>query len=301
MRAIINTTCLLLLFITGMAQAQNTGTNGMQVINRIKDTLATAKGNFALAYIDLQTGEQLMWNEHENFHAASTMKTPVMIEVYKQMEAGKLSLTQPVTVKNEFKSIVDGSVYRLNASDDSQQELYTKIGQQVPLSELVYQMIILSSNLATNMIMELVDGKNVTATMRSLGANDIQVLRGVEDGKAFEKGLNNTTTAYDLAVIYARMAKGEVLGKTSDEAMIQTLFDQKHNNVIPALLPKDVRVAHKTGSITGVHHDSGIVYLPDGRKYVLVLLSRNLETDAAGTAVMAKASKMIYDYFYTKK
>lgn len=243
----------------------------------------------------------MYWNEHESFHAASTMKTPVMIEVYKQIAAGKLSLTQPVTVKNEFKSIVDGSSYSLDSTDDSQQDLYTKVGTQLPLSDLVYQMIILSSNLATNLIMEPVDGKNVTATMRSLGAKDMQVLRGVEDNKAFAKGLNNTTTAYDLAQIYSRMAEGKIIDKKSSDAMIATLFDQRHNSVIPALLPKEVRVAHKTGSITGVHHDSGIVYLPDGKKYVLVLLSKNIESDKAATGAMAKASELVYRYVAGKR
>jgi beta-lactamase class A len=268
---------------------------GMQVLEKIKAALAQEKGTFAMAFINLQTQEKLMLNEHENFHAASTMKTPVMIEVFKQVAAGKLSMQQMVTVHNEFKSIVDSSVYSLNASDDSQQDLYKKVGTQLPLSELVYQMIILSSNLATNMIMEMVDGKKVTQTMRGFGANDIQVLRGVEDSKAFAKGLNNTTTAYDLAIIFSKMAEGKIIDKKACDEMIKVLLGQQHNTVIPALLPKDVKVAHKTGSITGVHHDSGIIFLPDGRKYVLVLLSKNIETDKAATAAMARVSLMIYE------
>lgn len=290
-------TLLFSILLVTTAQSQSDS----MLLDKIKATLGAEKGTFALAFSNLQTGEQLYWNEHENFHAASTMKTPVMIEVYKQAAAGKLSLSQPVPVKNEFKSIVDSSLYQLNPADDSQQELYQVTGASVPLSELVYQMIILSSNFATNLIMEIVGGKNVTATMRSLGANDIQVLRGVEDTKAFQKGLNNTTTAYDLALIYSRMAEGKIINKFACEEMIKTLLDQKHNTVIPALLPKEVKVAHKTGSIAGVHHDSGIVFLPDGRKYVLVLLSKNIESDAKATAAMARVSEMIYRYVVDKK
>ncbi len=78
--------------------------------------------------------------------------------------------------------------------------------------------------------------------------------------------------------------------------MIDILLDQKFNEIIPAHLPKSVKVAHKTGVITAVHHDSGIVILPDGRKYVLVLLSRELGDFDSGTAKMADISKMIYDY-----
>jgi beta-lactamase class A len=271
------------------------------LLKQVQTTLTQQKGFFAVAFKDLQTGETMLWNEHEMFHAASTMKTPVMIEVYKQVAAHKFSLTDSVLIKNEFKSIVDGSSYILNPADDSQQDLYKLIGTKLPLSELVYQMIIMSSNLATNIIMELVDGRKVTETMRTLGAKDILVLRGVEDGKAFAQGLNNTTTAYDLMLIFEKMVQGRIVSKTASEAMIKILLDQTHNTLIPALLPKEVKVAHKTGTITGVHHDSGIVFLPGGRKYVLVILSMGLEDDAAATTAMAKISEMIYAYFVQNK
>ena len=143
---------------------------------------------------------------------------------------------------------------------------------------------------------EMLDGKKITQTMRGLGAKNIQVLRGVEDGKAFERGLNNTTTAYDLMVIYDKIASHQVVNPKACDEMIGVLLDQKHNSIIPALLPKGVKVAHKTGSITGVHHDSGIVFLPDGTKYVLALLSKNLENDPAATGAMARVSEMIYQY-----
>jgi beta-lactamase class A len=116
----------------------------------------------------------------------------------------------------------------------------------------------------------------------------------VEDSKAFAQNLNNTTTAYDLMVVYEQLAKGKVVSQKACDDMINTLFNQTHNTLIPALLPKNVRVAHKTGTITGVHHDSGIVFLPDGRKYVLVFLSKNLENDTEATNAMARVSEMIY-------
>lgn len=284
---------ILFCMTTSMTQAQ-TNSEPSTLLQKIQDRLAAEKGEFALAFHDLQTGEQLLLNEKTIFHAASTMKTPVMIEVFKQAAAGKLSLQDSITVKNAFKSIVDGSPYQLNPADDSELELYKKTGTKVTLSELVYQMIIQSSNLATNMVIEMVDGKQVTKTMRELGANDIQVLRGVEDGKAFAKGLNNVVTAYDLMLIYTAMAEGRLVNREACDRMIRILLDQQHNTIMPAYLPKDVKVAHKTGSITGVHHDSGIVYLPDGRKYILVILSRKLEDSDAATEAMARVSEMIW-------
>ncbi|MGC4034563.1 MAG: serine hydrolase [Chitinophagaceae bacterium] len=267
-----------------------------QLQQQILDTLSTQKGFFAIAFKDLATGKQLLINEHDNFHAASTMKTPVMIEVFKQAKEKKFSLTDSVIIRNEFKSIVDGSSFNLNPDDDSEFELYKELGQKKTINDLVYQMIIASSNLATNMIVELVNAKNVTATMRSFGAKDIQVLRGVEDQKAYDNGLNNTITAYDLMLLFEGIAKEKIVDKSSCEAMIKILLDQKFNDIIPAKLPPDVKVAHKTGWIKGLHHDSGIVFLPGGRKYILVLLSKNLEDETASVSAMASVSEMIYNY-----
>ncbi|MES2374127.1 MAG: serine hydrolase [Bacteroidota bacterium] len=292
--------CLLTTLTVTHSYTQTITPAGMQLLEKIKTELGKQKGVFALAFTDLQTREQIVWNGTETFHAASTMKTPVMIEVFKQVAAGKFSLTDSIVIKNEFKSIVDSSVFKLNPADDSQQELYKQVGTKLPLSELVYQMIIMSSNLATNILMEMVNGKKVTQTMRDLGAKDILVLRGVEDQKAYDKGLSNTTTAYDLMLIFNLMAEGKIINKKACDDMIKILLDQKHNTLIPAFLPKEVKVAHKTGTITGVHHDSGIVFLPDGRKYTLVILSKKLEDEPGATVAMARVSEMIYQYVVSK-
>ena len=161
-------------------------------------------------------------------------------------------------------------------------------------------MITVSSNLATNVLIELVDAKNVTATMRDLGANKIEVLRGVEDQKAYDLGLSNTTTARDLTIIMKAIATYKAGTEADCKDMIAILKDQQFNEIIPHDLPKDVVVAHKTGLITGVHHDTGIVYLPDGRTYVLVLLSKNLEDFDKGTQQLAGISKTIYEYMTEK-
>lgn len=262
----------------------------------INNLLSKEKGTFAVAFKDVQSGKELLINAHEKFHAASTMKTPVMIEVFKQAKQGRFSLEDSVVIKNQFKSIVDKSIYSLDSSDDSESEIYRHIGEKRTIYDLMYQMIIASSNLSTNIIIDLVDAKKVTKTMRKLGAKKITVLRGVEDNKAYEQGLNNMTTAYDLMLIFAKIAAGKAVSPRASDEMIKILLQQEHNEIIPADLPKDIKVAHKTGSITGVHHDSGIIFLPDGRKYILVLLSKNLEDDGSAVKAMAKVSRMIYDF-----
>jgi beta-lactamase class A len=131
--------------------------------------------------------------------------------------------------------------------------------------------------------------------MRSIGARDIQVLRGVEDTPAFEKKLNNTVTAYDLMLLFEQIGKGKMVSEKASKAMIGILEQQELKGVISAKLPEDVRVANKTGSIEGVLNDSGIVYLPDGRKYVVVLLSRGA-TAADAKATLSSISQHIYNY-----
>lgn len=286
---------LILILSLSLNNCSNKAPNRV-LLDRIKAEFATETGTFAMAFHDLSSNESILFNEKESFHAASTMKTPVMIEVYKKAAAGKFQLTDSILVKNTFYSIVDSSTYQLNPADDSEQALYQMVGTKRSIADLVYDMIIVSSNLATNLVIEFADAEATTQTMRDLGAQDIEVLRGVEDIKAYEKGLSNSTTALDLMTIYTKLAQGAVVSPEASQAMIDILKDQKFNEIIPALLPQDVEVAHKTGVITGLHHDSGLVFLPDGRAYVLVLLSKEMEDFEAGTQMMARVSKLVYDY-----
>ena len=259
------------------------------------------KGTFALAFKELAPGgEPIFIRENEFFHAASTMKTSLMIEVFAQVQKGKLNLEDTVLIKNEFKSIIDGSVYSLNMSDDGGEELYNFINKPKSIYELVYYMITVSSNLASNILVEIVGAKNVMETLKSMGVNNTKIIRGVEDLKAFELGKNNITTAYDLLTIFESIALKKIISEKACDEMIKILSEQKCNSVIPAKLPSNVVVAHKTGTIMGVVHDSGIIYLPDGRKYILIILSKNLNDMQTGTNVCANVSRMLYDYFQSK-
>ena len=275
----------------------NAQTSTEELQHNIDSIFKTTQGDFAIAFKDLSEEKNSIYiNHHEDFHSASTMKTPVMIEVFKQASAGKFSLQDSLIIKNQFKSILDDSSYSLELGRDSGEHLYEQIGQKRSIENLVTDMIIYSSNLATNIIIELVDAKNVNKTMRNLGAKNIDVLRGVEDMKAYEAGLSNSTTAYDLMLIFEALATGNAVNPEADEKMLNILRQQKHTDLIPHLLPKNLKIANKTGWITGVHHDSALVELPDGRKYVLVLLSKNIEDMDAGTKMLTQVSKMIYEH-----
>lgn len=265
---------------------------------QVQAVIDTVDGTMAVAYINLQNpSDTLFIKADEMFHAASTMKTPVLIEAYKQVEAGGVSIHDSILVHNTFTSIADGSEFSVERDRDSGKEMHDKIGQMVPMRDILYDMTINSGNLSTNIIIDLLGAENVNQTMRELGALNIEVLRGVEDMKAFEAGLSNRTSARDLAVIFQHLANGTAVSEEASNDMIDILLDQRFTELIPALLPEDIRVAHKTGWITGVVHDSGIVFLPDGRKYVLVILSKDLSVNELGTEAGARISKIVYDWF----
>jgi beta-lactamase class A len=208
----------------------------------------------------------------------------------------QLSLNQRIEIKNEFSSIVDDSPYTLSAADDSDSLVYTWIGTSVVVHDLLEHMITRSSNLATNTLIGLVDAKTANATAHALGANDIQVLRGVEDNKAYAAGMNNTTTARDLATLMAAIELGGAASRTSTDSMRAILSRQEFNDEIPAGLPPGTRVAHKTGQITGHLHDAAIVYPPDRRPYVLVVLTRDIPDEKVAQSLIADISRLVYEH-----
>jgi len=249
-----------------------------------------------VAFHDLSTGDTLFINADDSFHAASTMKVPVMIELFRQVDAGRLHLDQPVPLANRFTSIVDGSSFTLNEADDSDSAAYQLIGKHVTVAQLVEHMITRSSNLATNALIDLVGPKNANATAHALGARDIRVLRGVEDGKAFRAGMNNTTTARDLATLMESIETGRAASRASCDSMRSVLLRQEFNGEIPAGLPTGTKVAHKTGWITGVLNDAAVVYPPRRRPYVLVVLTRGISDEVVARRLIADVSKMVYEH-----
>ncbi|HXL86899.1 MAG TPA: serine hydrolase [Gemmatimonadaceae bacterium] len=265
------------------------------VLERIQARIAQEPGaQVGLAYIDLASGDTLFLNADTSFHAASTMKVPVMIELFRRANTGSFRMNQGLLLVNQFASIVDGSLYALDPSSDSDSTLYHRIGERVRVDTLLRLMITRSSNFATNTLITLVGADAVTRTMRSFGAQRIQILRGVEDGKAFDKGLNNTTTARDLGLILRAIEEGRAASAEATREMLGILQAQEFNEKIPAGLPPGTRVAHKTGEITAVSHDAAIVYPPGRKPYVLVVLTRGMPDGSKSSKLIADISALVY-------
>jgi beta-lactamase class A len=227
------------------------------------------------------------------------MKVPVLIQLVLDDAEGRLLLTDSIEVTNRFASMVDGSPYQLDAGSDSDSTLYQRVGERVIVLDLAELMITWSSNLATNVLIREVGAPRVTATMRSLEADSIEVLRGVEDIPAFEAGLSNTTTARDMGIIMSALGAGRIGGADASEAMMDILSRQHFREMIPAGVPAGTRVANKGGWITGIRHDVAVVF-PDGHPpYALVVLTRGFEDVADAEATAADVSRIVFAHHTT--
>jgi beta-lactamase class A len=247
-----------------------------------------------VAFRDMATGDSLLVDAHQPLHAASTMKVPVMLELFRRADAGELSLEQTVEVRNAFRSIADGSTYALDAGDDSDSSLYRRLGERVPVRELVEHMITRSSNLATNLLIDLADPRRIAATMASIGAGEMHVLRGVEDGPAFRAGMNNTTSAYALMRVMEAVAGARAASPAASREMVDVLSRQHFTQMIPAGVPPGVRTANKTGDITRIAHDAAIVFPPGRAPYVLVVLTRGFATPSSAAPVAREVSAAVW-------
>jgi beta-lactamase class A len=261
-------------------------------IPAIEAAIQKSGAEVAVAFRTLDDRTQWLRSADESFHAASTMKVAVLIELYDQVHAGRVHLDEPLTIRNEFHSLVDGSPYRLDPNDDSETELYRAIGQTRTLGELSELMITVSSNLATNLLMDKLGVENIRAGVHALGADGMNVRRDLEDSKAFQQGLNNTTTAKALLRLMEAIAQGQAVSKECSREMLAVLERQTINDRIPAGLPPGTRIAHKTGEITGISHDAAIVFAP--RPFVLVVLTRGMAKPQEASALIAEISRQLY-------
>lgn len=265
-------------------------------IAEVRATVPDTIDDFVVAVdlLDLGTGRRLSIDEDVALHAASTMKVPVLFELFRQVDAGERSLDDSIVVENRFRSILDGTEYSLTPADDSDSTLYARIGGYATYRELARLMTVRSSNLATNILIERIDPARVRATLARLNAQGMRVLRGVEDIPAYRAGLNNTTTAYAFSRVLEAIARCELLSARSCEQIVDILADQEFDEGIPAGVPDGVRVANKTGWITAIHHDGAIVF-PRGREpYVLVVLTRGIEDSDAAHALIRDLSTVVW-------
>lgn len=244
-------------------------------------------------------GDSIALNADVRMHAASTMKVPVMMQLFLDDQRGIRSLDTTLVVTRTFRSIVDGSTFDLPPESDADTMFYGRVGEQVSVRSLVDRMITWSSNLATNMLIQEAEPGRIATMLSALGADSMSVLRGVEDLKAFEAGLSNTTTARGLGAVMAALVESDLFISDSRDQMIEILSRQHFVDGIPAGLPTGVRFANKTGWITGISHDAAIVFPPAADPYVLVVMVRGHPDEDQGARLTAEISHTIWRLRYS--
>jgi beta-lactamase class A len=263
------------------------------------DSIAEAAGaqRVAAAFHDYESGAVWDCRGDEWFHAASTIKVPVLVGVFAAVEDHDLTIDSRVHVRNQFYSIVDGAPYRIDSSRDANSEVHSTIGKTMKLARLAHHMIVTSSNLATNLLIDAVGLDRVQRTLEELGIQGVELRRGVEDERAYEEGIINRVTANGLVQVLRLIEEKQAISAAACERMLEILHDQEFRSGIPAGLPDDARVANKTGEISTVAHDTGLVYLRGRKPYALAILT---EWDAGRTSgrrdTLAKISRAVYEH-----
>lgn len=251
----------------------------------------------AVALHDYASG--VSWSRHggEWFHAASTIKIPILCGVFAAIEADELSLGSRVQVRNRFFSATDGAPYRIEPGRDANSEVHAHIGKTMRVRELAFHMIVTSSNLATNLLLDLVGTKRTQRTLDELGAAGVELRRGVEDEAAFREGVNNQVTAEGLVRVLRLIEEKKAVSESASDEMLDILHQQEFRSGIPAGLPDHARVANKTGEISTVAHDAGLVYLPDREPYALAVLTEWKPDRTSGRRdTIAEISRAVYQH-----
>ncbi len=248
---------------------------------------------YAVALHDYETGLRFSINPDRRFHAASTIKVAILLAIGKALDEGRLRPNDTLHVRNRFRSAVERTSFRINADTDGYPQLHRLIGRTARISDLTEWMIVSSSNLATNLLLDYIGVEAAQKTLEGAGVTGIDLRRGVDDVKAHDQNFINETTADGLLKLFATL-RGDFLSKASRDLAINILLAQRFNSMIPAPLPAHASVAHKTGEISTACHDAGIVYLPEREPYILAILTEVAAETNGRRETVAKISEAVF-------
>ena len=266
------------------------------------DEIAREIGNdgLAVSLFDYETG--LQWSRRGDrwFHSASTIKVAVLLALFGAVDAGRFTLDSRLHVRNRFFSLVDGTPFKVAAGRDADKEVHAAVGRTMRIRELARHMIVTSSNLATNLLVDLIHVDQAQQMLARHGIRGIELARGVEDDKAFDANFNNRVTANGLVGLFRVIHERKGVLPESADDMLEILFEQEFRAGIPAGLPSDVRasarIANKTGEISSASHDAGLVYLPDRQPYVLAVLTEPDPSTDGRMERIARVSSVVYEW-----
>jgi beta-lactamase class A len=234
---------------------------------------------------------RLSINAAERFHAASLVKVPAMVELFRRVSDGTLHLDDTLLVTNRFESVAADRMFELSPDTDTERDLYDRIGSHVTLELLCELMITRSSNLAANNLIRLLGAERIQLTMDELDVDGVRVVRCVEDDAAHAQGINNLVTAKGLLTLFTAIGTGRAINASASTAMTTILARQQFTDGIPSGLPAGTRVAHKTGTTSDVHHDGGLVL--SARPYALVVLTAGIADRGVSAGLIADIARTV--------
>jgi beta-lactamase class A len=269
--------------------------------SRIEEIAREVGGDgLAVSLYDYETG--LQWSQRGDrwFHSASTIKVAVLLALFGAIDAGRFTLDSRLHVRNRFLSLVDRTPFRVAAGRDADKDVHAAVGKTMRIGDLARHMIVTSSNLATNLLVDLIKVDQAQQMLARHGIRGVDLARGVEDDKAFDANFNNRVTANGLVALFRVIHERSGVLQESAREMLDILFQQEFRSGIPAGIPADVRsasrIANKTGEISVAAHDAGIVFLPGREPYVLAVLTEPEPNSDRRMERIARVSSVVYEW-----
>lgn len=292
----------------------------MRLKEKIMEETQGLEGTIGIAVKHLKTGEEALMEGDTLFPIASVFKLPLLVELYRQVEEGRISLDQKLAMVEKAKVPGSGIIRELSS------------GLEMKVRDYITLMMVLSDNTATDMLLDLVGIENVDKNLHRLGFEKTRVvascadmlydLAGLGDLKPEERSLkvyterrkfnpsskalgvenNDVTTPREMARLLEGIFRGTIISRSSCDAILETMKKcQTGENRIPKYLPREnVEMARKTGSLSGIVNDVGIIYLRErGEQYILCAFTKGLANSREGEEAIAKVSKTVYDHFTT--
>ena len=250
----------------------------------IASLAAELDGVLGLGARDLVTGEEIYWNGERIFPQGSTIKILILIELYRQAEAGEIDLEATYVVRDADK--VGGA------------GILKEVGHEtlrLTIHDLAVMMMVLSDNTASNLLIDLVGLARINQTMQALGFQQTKLMRRFQDYHGLHTGLDNTSTPQELIRLLTMLYRDELAGPETTAAILDVMQRPKPGQ-LREQLPPDLVIAHKPGGLNGGVSDAGIIFVPE-RPYVIALMTNFLYDTDQGRHILARASRRIWQYF----
>jgi beta-lactamase class A len=231
-------------------------------------------------FLDLDTGNYLDISGDRVFPAASTIKLPILIAFFQDLDAGKVSLDETLVMRRDLMTNGSGTMQ------------YERAGTKYSIRETVTKMITISDNTATNMIIDRLGGRaRLNQRFQSWGLKDTVIRNMLGDFKG-----TNTTSPKDLVRLLTLVANQKLLSSPSREQALEILRNTKTRTLLPAGLAPGAEIAHKTGDIGFLIGDAGMIEMPNGKRYLAGIFVRRPYKDVRGRDFIRQVSHIVYTY-----